>query len=73
MSPAHNRRLAALTVASFVLGIALMVPFDYAITRALGVLALFGFIVSGVFLIADPDVIARDDDEAAALNARARG
>ena len=32
------------------------------LTRILGVLALFTFIVTGVFLIADPAFLGRDDD-----------
>jgi hypothetical protein len=55
-------RLPALTLGSLVLGIALMIPFDTPVTRTLGVLCLFTFIVSGVFLIADPRFLAQDDD-----------
>ena len=44
-------------------GLVLMVGFESAITRILGVLALFAFIVIGVFLIADPVFLAAEDPE----------
>jgi hypothetical protein len=46
----------------FVAGLVLMVAFDAVITRVLGVLALFAFIVTGVFLIADPALLGNDRD-----------
>jgi hypothetical protein len=45
-------------------GLLLMLIFEAWFTRLLGVAALFAFIVSGVFLIADPAFLAADDDEA---------
>lgn len=51
-----------LVLGSFVVGVLLMVPFHEPITRILGVAALFTFIVSGVFLIADPAFLDREDD-----------
>ena len=53
----------ALMLASFAAGLVLMVGFEHVVTRVLGLLALFAFIVTGVFLIADPEFLARDDDE----------
>ena len=53
----------ALPIACFVVGVALMIPFEATITRILGVAALFAFIVSGVFAIADPEDLV-DDPEA---------
>ena len=47
----------------FVLGVVLMVPFESTITRVLGVAALIAFVVCGVFAIATPEFLARDDDE----------
>jgi hypothetical protein len=44
-------------------GLALMLAFESWITRLLGVLALFAFIVIGVFLIADPAFLAEEEDE----------
>ena len=45
-------------------GLLLMLLFEAWFTRLFGVAALFAFIVSGVFLIADPAFLAADDDEA---------
>jgi len=45
-------------------GLLLMLLFEAWFTRLLGVAALFAFIVSGVFLIADPAFLAADDDDA---------
>ena len=45
-------------------GLVLMFAFESAITRLLGVLALFAFIVIGVFLIADPAFLDADDEAA---------
>ena len=44
-------------------GLVLMVVFESAITRVLGLLALFAFIVIGVFLIADPAFLEAEDDD----------
>jgi hypothetical protein len=44
-------------------GLALMLAFESWITRLLGVLALFAFIVIGVFLIADPAFLAEEEGE----------
>jgi hypothetical protein len=52
----------AFVVASFAVGVVLMVAFEYTVTRVLGVAALFAFIVGGVFLIADPAVLGREDE-----------
>jgi hypothetical protein len=43
-------------------GLALMLAFESWITRLLGVLALFAFIVIGVFLIADPAFLVEEDE-----------
>jgi hypothetical protein len=56
-----SRRRAALPLACFVVGVTLMIGFEATITRILGIAALFGFIVSGVFAIADPAALAEDD------------
>ena len=42
-------------------GLVLMIGFETPVTRVLGVLALFAFIVLGVFLIADPELLDSDD------------
>jgi uncharacterized membrane protein YkgB len=56
------RRPLVLMLVCLVGGLALMLGFEYTLTRIVGVLALFAFIVTGVFLIADPEFLARDDD-----------
>ena len=65
MTKASGRRrpLMAVMLASLVIGLALMLPFEAPVTRFLGVVALFGFIVSGVFLIADPAFLGGDEGE----------
>ena len=60
----RRRPLVALMLGSLALGLVLMLAFEEPVTRILGVTALFTFIVSGVFLIADPAFLAADDDEA---------
>jgi hypothetical protein len=52
----------ALMFACLVVGVALMVLFEAVLTRIAGVLALFAFIVLGVFLIADPAFLEAEDD-----------
>jgi dolichyl-phosphate-mannose--protein O-mannosyl transferase len=54
--------LVALMFASLVLGLVLMLLFEAPVTRILGVAALFTFIVSGVFLIADPAFLGTEQD-----------
>ena len=49
-----------LPVASLLAGVVLMVAFEHPVTRVLGLLCLFGFIVGGVFLIADPAELTRE-------------
>jgi hypothetical protein len=57
-----SRRLAACLVC-LVAGLGLMLFSELTVTRVLGVLALFAFVVIGVFTIADPEFLARDDDD----------
>jgi hypothetical protein len=49
-------------LASALVGVVLMVAFESPLTRALGLLCLFGFIVGGVFLIADPDLLGKEEE-----------
>jgi hypothetical protein len=44
-----------------VAGLALMLPFDYTVTRVLGVTSMFAFIVVGVFAIATPAFLEGDE------------
>ena len=55
-----ERALRAATIGCLVLGLAMMIPFESTLTRIAGVLALFGFIVCGVFLIASPAALGED-------------
>jgi hypothetical protein len=57
-----RRALTVLVWASFVAGLALMVPFSSWVTRVLGIACLFAFVAAGVFLAADPAFLEGDDD-----------
>jgi hypothetical protein len=57
-----RRPLLLFMFAMLGLGLLLMLIFEHWLTRILGVTALFAFIVSGVFLIADPAFLAAADD-----------
>jgi NADH:ubiquinone oxidoreductase subunit 6 (subunit J) len=57
-----RRPLVAFMLVTFAIGAALMLLFDATITRVVGLLALCSFVISGVFLIADPEFLERDDD-----------
>ena len=58
-----SRRLrVALVAACLLAGVVLMVPFDGALTRVLGVACLLGFVFGGFFLIADPALVSTSDD-----------
>jgi hypothetical protein len=56
------KRGVALMLASLAVGLVLMIGFEAALTRVVGVLALFAFIVIGVFLIADPAFLDAEED-----------
>ncbi len=57
-----RRRLTAFMLTSFAVGLVLMIPFEHAVTLALGVLAMVAFVVAGVFLIADPAFLAEEEE-----------
>jgi flagellar biosynthesis protein FliQ len=50
-------------IATFVGGVALMIPFEATVTRILGMTLLFAFAIIGVFLIAEPGFLTRDEEE----------
>jgi Ca2+/Na+ antiporter len=50
------------TLVLFVLTLAFMLPFEYTITRVLGVICMVAFVVVGAFWIASPEHIEQDDD-----------
>lgn len=58
-----RRALERLWGALFVIGLALMVPFEKTITLALGVACLLAFVALGVYLIAHPSALLADEDE----------
>ena len=60
----------ALMLGSFALGLVLMVAFEHPVTRILGVVALFTFLVMGVFLIADPVSLGQEEDGSEDMGAR---
>jgi energy-converting hydrogenase Eha subunit C len=57
-----RERLLGLTIGSFVLGGAIMIVFEAPLARIVGVALLFVFVVAGVFLVADPEFRARDEE-----------
>jgi hypothetical protein len=58
----RDRPLLPVTIACFVLGSAVMIAFEGALARTVGVTLLFGFVVSGIFLVADPAFLDRDEE-----------
>jgi hypothetical protein len=64
-APRRRDPAAWVALAALVTGALLLVVFDLWFTRLLGVLALLAFIVSGVFAIANPDLL-EDETEAGA-------
>jgi len=60
--PPRRGPLMLLMLASFGLGLPLMILFEATFTRVLGVALMFTFIVSGVFLIANPVFLAQEEE-----------
>ena len=56
------RRPGPVSLGCFLLGCALMIPFEATITRVLGVVLLFAAVVIGVFAIATPDLLSAERD-----------
>lgn len=61
--PAPRGRLALVSLGLLGLGFALLVPFEAWFTKLAGVLALFAFIGAGVWAIASPGLLDRDEEE----------
>jgi hypothetical protein len=57
-----RRALGAAVAGCLVAGVALMIGFDAAVPRALGVACLLGFVAGGLFLIADTALLSGDED-----------
>jgi drug/metabolite transporter (DMT)-like permease len=55
-------RPGAFTLGALVVTLVSMLLFDEPITRIIGVAAMFAFIISGVFLIASPSYIEKQDE-----------
>lgn len=51
-----------LMFACLILGLPLMLLFENTITRIAGVLLCLGFIISGVFVIANPEDLGREPE-----------
>ena len=58
----RGRPLLTVTLVCFVLGSAVMILFEAPLARIVGVALLFGFVVAGVFLVADPAFLDRDEE-----------
>lgn len=63
MTKMSEKSLLIAAIAAFVLGVALMIPFEATVTRILGVLCLAAFIVIGVFAIARPGRLAQEPED----------
>ncbi|MCW3006648.1 MAG: hypothetical protein JWP17_1274 [Solirubrobacterales bacterium] len=61
-------RLHKLFPLLFVIGVLLMVPFDYWYTRLAGMGCLVAFVIVGLFVIASPEFLARGSDDAVAAD-----
>lgn len=55
--------MRALLIATFIGGVALMIPFEATVTRILGMTLLFAFIIIGLLLIAEPEFLAGDEED----------
>ncbi len=55
--------LSIATVAAFVAGVGLMIPFEQTLPRVAGVLSLLAFVVCGAFLVANPDDLGPSEED----------
>lgn len=69
------RARTRLVFALLAIAVVLMLVFEETLTRVIGVLALFGFVVAGVFAIADHEFLdpAADDAQTMHGNSAMRG
>jgi hypothetical protein len=56
-----RQRLGAFTLAALVVALTLNLLFEHTLTRIVGVVAMFAFIVSGIFLIASPSFLDAEE------------
>jgi len=57
-----RNRSAALALSCFLLGVALMIPFEEWYTRLFGMAFLLAAIIGGAFVVAEPGFLASDED-----------
>jgi hypothetical protein len=61
LAPPRGRLVTAMLV-FLVVALVAMIGFEYAITRLIGVLCIFGFIICGVFAVADPRFLTVEEE-----------
>lgn len=59
----RDARLLGLVLGCFAVGAPMVVLFEETVVRILGAVILCGFIVAGVFLVADPAFLAPDAED----------
>jgi len=72
LAPPRGRLVTAM-IGFLVVALVMMIGFEYAITRLIGVLCIFGFIICGVFAVADPRFLTVDEEEGLTPAAGERG
>jgi hypothetical protein len=63
MKQLYDPKLERICIALGVIGLVVMLPFDEWYTRLVGMAFLVAFVVTGVFLIANPAYLSRDSAE----------
>lgn len=64
LEPVRKGPLFLLMMGAAGIAVPLMIIFEHPVTRIIGVIGLFTFIVSGVFLIADPAFLDYEEEPA---------
>ncbi len=59
----YDAKLQRICIALGVIGVVVMFPFDQWYTRLIGMAFLVAFVITGVFLIANPAYLSRDSAE----------
>ena len=72
LAPPRGRLVTAM-LGFLVVALVAMIGFEYAITRLIGVVCIFGFIICGVFAVADPRFLIVGDEEGLSPTAGERG
>ena len=63
MKQLYDPKLERICIALGVIGLVVMLPFDVWYTRLVGMACLVAFVVTGVFLIANPAYLSRASAE----------